>query len=87
MVKHDRLSLYELHVNLLIGLSRHEAVSTNVTLVSPVRHTVLEVISYPDLLIIDDAEGEIWSSIFNRGTQREFSSKPLKHSIVKRPCA
>ena len=36
-----------------------------VTVVSPVRHTVLEVISYPDLLIIDDAEGEIWSSIFN----------------------
>ena len=35
-----------------------------VTVVSPVRHTVLEVISHPDLLIIDDAEGEIWSSIY-----------------------
>ena len=65
MVKHDRLSLYELHVNLLIGLSRHEAKQFQlVTVVSPVRHTVLEVISYPDLLIIDDAEGEIWSSIY-----------------------
>ena len=28
MVKHDRLSLYELHLNLLIGLRRHGAVLT-----------------------------------------------------------
>ena len=28
MVKHDRLSLYELHLNLLIGLRRHGAVFT-----------------------------------------------------------